>query len=67
VSCDPEDLRRLGRESGRMLAELGVRSEDSRWISMHAETIASLAGQTRRRRFFDYLLRWARRAARTVR
>jgi len=67
VSCDPEDLRRLGRESGRMLAELGVQSEDFRWIRMHAETIASLAGRTPRPRLSDYLLRWARRAARTAR
>ena len=37
---------RLARESGRTLAELGVRAEDARWIRKHSESIASLAGRT---------------------
>ena len=40
---------RLARESGRTLAELGVRAEDARWIRKHSESIASLAGRALRR------------------
>ncbi len=61
------DLLRLARESGRRLAELGVRAEDSRWIREHAETIASLAGRARRANPLDYFVRLARRAARKAR
>jgi hypothetical protein len=61
-----ESLRVLARESGRALAELGVRPEDARWIREHADTIASLAGR-RRARLAGFLYRLARRAARTAR
>ena len=37
-----EGLADLARESGRMLAELGVRPSDEKWIREHARTIASL-------------------------
>ena len=37
-----EVLRDLARESGRALAELGVRASDEKWIREHARTIASL-------------------------
>ena len=68
MTADREDLLRLARESGGRLAELGVRPEDSRWIRTHAETIASLAREGRRRgRLSDYVLRLARRAARKAR
>jgi hypothetical protein len=67
MTADPEVLRRLARESGKVLAELGVEAGDSRWIRAHSETIASLAGRGRRPRFLDYLSRLARRAARTAR
>lgn len=40
-----EALRRLARESGRVLAELGVRVGDGDWIRQHGETVASLAGR----------------------
>lgn len=67
MTADREELVRLARESGGLLAELGVRPDDARWIRAHAETIASLRGEKRRRRFFAYLARAARRAARTAR
>ncbi len=63
---DPEVLKRVARESGKTLGELGVRAEDTRWIRAHAETIAGLA----RRAWpnpFGYLSRLARRAARKAR
>lgn len=61
-----EVLRQLARESGRLLGELGVRTDDREWIDTQAETIASLASETRRRRG-GWLYRLARRAARTAR
>lgn len=45
----PDVLAMLAGESGRALGTLGVRPEDSRWIAAHAQTIASLAGVSRRR------------------
>ncbi len=65
-----ETLRALARESGRVLADLGVRPEDENWMRVHADTIASLAGGRPRRRvagFFRFFYRLARRAARTAR
>jgi hypothetical protein len=67
VTADPDVLRRLARESGELLGELGVRAPDSRWIRTHAETIASLAGRGRRSGLRDHLWRLARRAVRTAR
>jgi hypothetical protein len=67
VTADPEVLRRLARESGEILAELGVRPDDERWMLTQADTIASLAGRGRRPRWRDYVWRLARRAARTAR
>ena len=63
---DRDALLRLARESGRQLGELGVRPDDARWIRMHAETVASLAGR-RRASPLDYFWRIARRAARRAR
>jgi hypothetical protein len=62
-----EALRSLARESGRELADLGVRAEDEKWIREHADTIASLAGRRRRPRIAGFFYRLARRAARTAR
>ena len=63
-----EDLLRLARESGRRLAELGVRAEDERWIRRHADTIASLeVAGPRRGRLTAWVYRLARRAARIAR
>jgi hypothetical protein len=44
-----EALRRLARESGRTLADLGVRAGDGAWIRQHAGTVASLGGREARR------------------
>ncbi len=63
-----EDLVRLARESGRLLAGMGVRAGDARWIQRHAETIASLEVPGRRRsRPARWLYRLARRAVRMAR
>jgi hypothetical protein len=67
MSADPEALRRLARESGRHLGELGVRPEDFRWIREHAETIESLTRRARSPGFLVYLRRLALRAARKAR
>jgi len=68
MTVDPEVLKRLARESGGTLGQLGVRADDRRWIEVHAETIASLAHSRRRRRSLGgFLYRLARRAARTAR
>ena len=37
-----DPLRALAQERGRLLAEIGVRPEDSRWAQMEAEALASL-------------------------
>ena len=55
-----EGLRDLARESGRMLAELGVRPCDEKWIREHARTIASLE-EARAPRGLTRLLRRLRR------
>jgi hypothetical protein len=46
-----EVLRELARESGRTLAELGVRRGDEKWIRAHARAIASLRGMEGRSAF----------------
>ena len=67
----PDPLTRLARESGRLLAELGVAAEDERWIRLHAESLAGLVAasprETRGRRLLARLYRRAFRAARTAR
>ena len=64
-----EVLRDLARESGKALAELGVRASDERWIHEHARTIASLAGEERPMRLPTLWRRYrsACHAARTAR
>ena len=63
-----EVLGDLARESGKALAELGVRASDERWIREHARTIASLAGEGRRMRLPTFWRRYrsARHSARTA-
>ena len=56
-----EALRELARESGRTLAELGVRRGDQKWIREHARTIASLKGVEGRSPFRSLLRRFRRR------
>ena len=67
MTVSREILWRLGRETGRILGELGVRPEDHEWIRAQAEAIASLAGRKRRRGLPNLLYRLARSAARTAR
>jgi hypothetical protein len=63
-----EVLLRLARETGALLAELGVRPADRAWINRHAETLASLERVERPRRgLTGALYRLARRAARIAR
>lgn len=63
-----EVLTRLGRESGALLAQLGVRPSDRSWIDRHAETVASVGRiDPPRRGLADLLYRLTRRAARTAR
>lgn len=66
MNADPDVLKRLARESGSLLRELGVCAEDTRWIRRHAETIAGLARRPRAN-VLDYFSRLARRAARKAR
>jgi hypothetical protein len=56
-----EALRKLARESGRTLAELGVRRGDEKWIREHSRTIASLRGVEGRSAFRSLLRRFRRR------
>jgi len=68
IRLDDELLRRLARETGRLLGQLGVRPEDEKWIRTHAEAIVSLARPGRRRNPISrFVYRLARRAARTAR
>jgi hypothetical protein len=62
-----ESLDRLAEETGALLAEVGVRPSDRLWIRRHAESIASLAVVSKRRRLAGWLYRLARTAARTAR
>ena len=68
---EPDPIVRLARETGRLLAEVGVRPEDSRWVLSHAETVARLLVPLRRRprlaALAARLYRFARSAARTAR
>ena len=63
-----DPIPRLAGERGRILGQLGVRPEDTRWIEQEARTIASLVEPSRRRGAFSRLVhRLARKAARTAR
>ena len=42
MSASEDPLRRLARERGRTLGELGLRPEDARWARLEGETLASL-------------------------
>jgi hypothetical protein len=64
---DREVLARLAEESGRLLGEVGVRPEDTRWIRAHAGTIASLAGEMPRADLGDRVERALRLLLRRLR
>jgi hypothetical protein len=63
--ADP--LRRLARERGSLLAEVGVRSDDGGWIRREADAVASLVVARRRRRYPRALERLWRRLERLIR
>jgi hypothetical protein len=65
----PDDpITRLAGERGRILGQLGVRPEDTRWIEREGQTVASLIEPSRRRGVLLRLIhRLARKAARTAR
>ncbi len=67
MTVSEEILRQLARESGRVLGQLGLRPDDTKWIEEQAQTITSLAGGKRRSGLSNLLYRLARRAARTAR
>jgi hypothetical protein len=66
MSASPEDpLRRLARERGRALGELGVRPSDASWTRSEADAIASLT--TPVLRLPAFVTRFLRRVARLAR
>jgi hypothetical protein len=68
MSSAPEDpLRRLARERGRTLGELGVRQDDASWARSEADAIASLTTPALRLRMPAVLARFFRRLARAAR
>lgn len=68
MSDAPDDpLRRLARERGRTLGELGLRPSDAAWARSEADAIASLATPSLRVRTPAFLARLLRRLARLAR
>ncbi len=59
-----EPLRRLARERGRILGELGVRVEDTRWARKEADAILGLIDPGLRLPLPDVLPRLIRRIRR---
>ncbi len=63
MSDAPDDpLRRLARERGRTLGELGLRPSDAAWARSEADAIASLV--TPALRLPAFVVRFLRRLAR---
>lgn len=68
MSRAPEDpLRRLARERGVAMGELGVRTEDESWARSEAGAIASLVTPSLALRLPAALVRLCRRIARAAR
>ena len=68
MSGAPDDpLRRLARERGRALGELGLRPSDSAWARSEAEAIASLTTPSLGLRLPAALVRFWRRLSRLAR
>jgi hypothetical protein len=61
-----DPLRRLAQERGRILGEMGVKPEDSRWTRAEGEALASLVTQAFPVRLPAPLLRLKRRLARLL-
>ena len=66
-TSEPDPLRRLAQERGRILGELGVKPDDARWARMEGETLASLLVPALSVRLPAALERLRRRLARIVR
>jgi hypothetical protein len=64
VTASPDPLRRLAVERGRLLAELGVRPDDTRWAKLEAETLAGLVTPELTLRLPRPLARWIDRLRR---
>jgi hypothetical protein len=62
-----DPLRRLARESGRIAGELGVRTEDTRWIAALTADVESLTVPWRRGIVPRRLARFWRRIRRASR
>jgi hypothetical protein len=62
-----DPLRRLARERGKTMAELGVRPEDASWARAEAATTASLVTPDLRLRLPAGLARLLRRLRRATR
>lgn len=67
MSGEPDPLRRLAQERGRILGELGVRPDDERWARVEADALASLLTPSLRLRIPGALGRLARGLARLLR
>jgi hypothetical protein len=63
---EPDPLRRLAQERGRILGELGVKAEDARWTRVEGETLASLVTPDFPLRLPAPLARLLRRLARLL-
>jgi len=64
----PEDpIRRLARERGRLLGELGVTPADARWAKEEAEVLASLSHPQLSARLPESLERLRRKILRWIR
>jgi hypothetical protein len=63
----PDPLRRLARERGRALGELGLRPSDAAWARSEAEAIASLTTPSLPVRLPAFLARFLRRLVRFAR
>ena len=66
-TSERDALRRLAQERGRILGELGVKPDDTRWARMEGETLASLLVPALSVRLPAALERLRRRLARIVR
>ncbi len=64
MNDDAEPLRRLARERGRILGEIGLRVEDARWARKEADAIQGLIDPGLRLPLPDVLHRLIRRLRR---
>jgi hypothetical protein len=67
MSASEDPIRRLARERGRLLGELGVTPADARWAKAEADVLASLSHPQLSARLPGPLLVLWRRAVRLLR